>query len=409
MAPSRKSKEKLIDGLLSKSSKSLADDFRDSMAAPDSGNGRRKKKAKKRTAAPKASLLGRSVSTPAKPRKKKAVSPPVEAVESKPKPKKRARRRGDKKLNILITGVTTSIGRNLVMHLINNKRVGIVLGVAQRDKPYYFNDLPKDKFIYRRCNILKPRELRNLFLSRAFRNAQINTVVHLAFHNQPLRGEDIHRLNVEGTRDLLKKCIDTPGIVKFVFKGSDVVYKLTPHNPIYLDENAPLNFDPNVDQWIKDRVDADMICRSFMDNRRVKIVILRMSNIIGRNINGQFNAYFDSRPVIKTLGFNPMVNLLHMKDVIQAITLALEKNLQGIYNIAGRDTAPITTFTRLNGRRLVSLPEPLMSSFNWMQRKLGLTRYYYSVDKDRQKYTALLDISKAQRELGYRPEGRIEF
>ncbi len=47
----------------------------------------------------------------------------------------------------------------------------------------------------------------------------------------------------------------------FDSKSSDVVYKIRPHNPIYLDESADLNFDTNVDPWIKDRVDADMICQ----------------------------------------------------------------------------------------------------------------------------------------------------
>ena len=314
-----------------------------------------------------------------------------------------------KKRNILITGVTTSIGRNLLTHLVNEPEVGVILGVARGEKPYYFNDHPPEKFIYRQCDILKYRELKNLFLSKTFREADLNTVVHLAFQNRPVRGEDTHRLNVEGTRDLLRKCLETPSIDKFVFKSSDVVYKLLPHNPSYLDENADLNFDPNADQWVKDRVDADMICRSFMDNGRMKIVILRMTNIVGRNIEGQFNAYFDSNPVIKTMGFNPLVNLLHMKDVIQAITLALMKPVQGIYNIAGLDTAPITTFAALNGSTVVGLPEPLLAPVNWMQRKLGLTEYYYSVDRERQKYTALLDISKARRELGYKPKGRIEF
>ena len=55
----------------------------------------------------------------------------------------------------------------------------------------------------------------------------------------------------------------------------------------------------------------------------MKIVILRMTNIIGRNVSGQFNAYFDSKPIIKTLGFNPTINLIHMKDVIQAVGLAV--------------------------------------------------------------------------------------
>lgn len=325
------------------------------------------------------------------------------------KKSKAARSRKVKKINVLITGVTTSIGRNLVMHLATNPKVGMIFGVARGEKPYYFNDLPSDKFVYRRSNILKYRELKNLFLSKTFRGAKINSVIHLAFQNRPVRGEDTHRLNVEGTRDLLQKCIETPGIDKFIFKSSDVVYKLMPHNPTFLDENAALNFDPGVDQWIKDRVDADMICRSFMDNKRLKIVLLRMSNIIGRNIEGQLNAYFDSKPVFKTAGFNPLVNLLHMKDVIQAIRLALLKNVKGIYNIAGLDTAPISTFAELNGSRVVGLPESLLAPVNWLQRKMGLTQYYYSVDRERQKYTALLDISKAKRDLGYKPEGRVEF
>ena len=359
--------EPLMTNLLDKPSHTLIGEFRAARPTPTNG--------------------GPVNRAPARPAHRSEPKPkPAPAAEARPPagdgPAKREKkpprpaRGGQRQLNVLITGVTTSIGRNLTMHLINNRRVGVIVGVAMRDKPYYFNDLPKDKFIYRRCNILKSRELKNLFLSSTFRAAKINAVVHLAFHNQPLRGENIHRLNVEGTRDLLRQCLDTPGITKFVFKSSDVVYKLTPHNPIYLDENAPLNFDPDADQWIKDRVDADMICRSFMDNGGVKIVILRMSNIIGRNISGQFNSYFDSKPVIKTLGFNPLVNLLHMKDVIQSITLALEKNIQGIYNIAGRDTAPISLFAELNGRRVFSLPGPMLPMVNFVQRKLGLTEYY---------------------------------
>jgi len=314
------------------------------------------------------------------------------------------------KFNILITGVTTSIGRHLASHLVDEKSVGVVLGVAQAKKPYYFNDLPTDRFIYRTCDILKSRELKNLLYSRAFKNSQINTVIHLAFKTEVAGGKDVHALNVFGTKALLQKSIENGQIKKFIFKSSDVVYKLRPNNPVYLDENADLNFDTDADQWVKDRVDADMICRSFMDNKKMKIVILRMSNIIGRKVDGQLNAYFDSKPIVKTLGFNPMINLLHMKDVIQSIKQAVfKRRAHGIYNIAGVDTAPISTIADLAGSPLISLPEPLMPIVNKIQRMLGMSNYYYSVDKDRQKYTCLLDIAKAKKELGYKPAGRIEF
>jgi len=311
--------------------------------------------------------------------------------------------------NVLISGVTSSIGRNLALLLYKDKRVGKILGVAKGEKPYYFNDLDPKKFIYRNCNILKYRELKDLFLSKTFKKADINAVVHLAFVNRVSSSMEVHDLNVKGTKELLEMCEATGQIKKFIFKSSDVVYKIRPHNPIYLDENAELNFDPHVDPWIKDRVDADMICRSFMDSKTMNIIILRMSNIIGRNVVGQLNSYYDSKPVIKTLGFNPMINLLHMRDVIQAIMLAFFRNVKGIYNIAGADTAPLSVFAELSGRTIVSVPEPLMGPVNWLQRKLGLTTYYYSVDKDRQKYSALLDFSKAEKDLGFKPEGRIEF
>ncbi|MCZ7581927.1 MAG: NAD-dependent epimerase/dehydratase family protein [Deltaproteobacteria bacterium] len=314
------------------------------------------------------------------------------------------------KLNVLITGATTSIGRHLAAHLVEDKSVGVVLGVATSGRPYYFNDLPADRFIYRSCDILKSREVKNLFFSRTFKNAQINAVVHLAFKTRVYHSEDVHALNVFGTKALIEHCLQVPTIKKFIFKSSDVVYKLRPRNPVFLDENADLNFDPDADQWVKDRVAADMICRSFMDNKKMRVVILRMSNIIGRNVDGQLNAYFDSRPIVKTLGFNPMINLLHMRDVIQAIKMAIfKRQAHGIYNIAGVDTAPISTIAELTGRTVLSLPEPVLPVVNKVQRMLRLTNYYYSVDKERQKFTCLLDASKARKELGYVPQGRIEF
>ena len=311
--------------------------------------------------------------------------------------------------NVLITGVTSTIGRHLAMALYEDRTVGLILGVAKGERPYYFHDFAPDRFLYRNCDILKGRELKNLFLSNAFKKARISTVVHLAFNNRMLRGEDVHKLNVEGTKNFLDLCSHTPGISKFIFKSSDVVYKLRPHNPVYLDENADLNFDPGADQWIKDRVDADMICRSYMDSKTTNVVILRVTNVIGRNVAGQFNAYYDSKLVFKTLGFNPMLNLIHMRDVVKALALAIHKHVRGVFNVGGRDTAPLSTFAEINNAIIVSLPQSLLGPVNWFQRKLGLTDYYYSVDADRQKYACLLDISKAERELGFKPEGRVDI
>jgi UDP-glucose 4-epimerase len=327
-------------------------------------------------------------------------------------PVRKARGTGRKK-NVLITGVTGTVGSRLAEALYYDKSVGVIIGVALGAKPYYFNQFDTHRFIYKNLNILKQRDLTNLFLASDFKEAKINTVVHLAFFNRVVSGskekKTFNTLNVEGTRNLLEKCIESGSVEKFIFKSSDVVYKIRPHNPIYLDENADLNFDTDVDPWIKDRVDADMICQSKLDNRKVNIVILRFSNIIGRMVSSQMNAYFDSPVNFMAMGFNPLINLIHMEDVIQAIQLAIHKNVKGVFNIAGADTAPISTFAEINRSRMLSVPEPLLQPLNAVLRRLGLTRYYYSVDADRLKYSLLLDTGKAEKVLGFRPRSHVYF
>jgi len=319
---------------------------------------------------------------------------------------------GSRKKNVLITGVTGTLGSRLAEALYYDKNVGIIIGAARGAKPYYFNQYDTKRFIYKNMNILKSRDLTNLFLATDFKEAEINTVVHLAFFNRVSKSKEkgsFHSLNVEGTNNLLDKCIESGSVNKFIFKSSDVVYKIRPHNPIYLDENADLNFDTDVDPWIKDRVDADMICQSKMDNKGVNIVILRFSNIIGRMVSSQLNAYFDSPLVFKAMGFNPLINLIHMEDVVAAIQLAIHKNVKGIFNIAGADTAPISTFAEINRSRMHSLPEPLLGPVNTVMRRLGMTQYYYSVDKDRLKYSVLLDTRKASTLLGFKPRSHVYF
>lgn len=312
--------------------------------------------------------------------------------------------------NVLITGVTSTAGRLLAQQLYYDRRVGKIIGVAKEEKPYYFSEYNPSRFIYIPCDILKYRELNNLFLSGTFKSANINTVVHLAFVNKPGKGtDDTHTLNVEGTKNLIDRCIETKGITKFIFKSSIVVYKLKAEGPVILDENEDLNFDPDADPWVKDRVDADMICRSRMDNPRVKIVILRFTNIIGRNITSQLNIFFDSKPCLKPLGYNPMINLIHSRDVVNAIQLAIHKDVSGVFNIGGKENAPLLTFAQLARKRIYPIPAPLLGPINWIQRKLGLTEYYYPVDADNLKFSAVVDMSKAKKELGYEPKNWVRL
>lgn len=320
-------------------------------------------------------------------------------------------RNSDKKLNnVLITGVTSTIGRMLAQQLYFDRSVGKIIGVSIEQEPYYFDDFSRERFTYIRTNILKYRELNNLFLSPVFKSASIDTVIHLAFVTSPkIDPEEAYNINVEGTRNLLLRCIESRSIRKFIFKSSMVVYKIRPHNPVLLDENAELNLDPMADPWIKNRVDADMVCRSMMDEPKMDIVILRFSNIIGRNISSELNEFFDMKPCFVPAGFNPMVNLIHARDVVNAIQLAIHKKVRGVFNVGGKETAPLRTFLYYNKNQPVPVPHPFLDPIYKFMLKVGISNYYYPVEKDLLRFPALPDWSKAKKILGYEPKNRVRF
>lgn len=315
-----------------------------------------------------------------------------------------------RKKSVLITGATSTVGRQLIQTLYEDKRISYVAAVALEDLPYYFQDYDPKRFGYFQTNLIRPRDLQTLFTSEPFVGNGVNTVVHLAFQNRPTdRGEKVHQLNVEGTKALLDKCLETQQVKKFVFKSSSTVYKIKPHNSVTLDEDSELNLETDAPQWIKDRVDADMLCMSKLDNRHIEVVILRIANIVGRNIHTQLNEYLRPKVCFTALGYNPMVNMIHPRDVSRAIQLAIHKKVRGVFNVTGRETAPLKDIIHANGSFALPLPSFGLHYANMIQRVLGVTEYQYAVDQARQKYSLILDGRKAEQLLGYQPQAHVKF
>jgi UDP-glucose 4-epimerase len=318
---------------------------------------------------------------------------------------------GTEKASVLVTGATGTIARQLCQTLYYDERIERVFAISRDPEPYYFLDYDRSRFQYKQVDILKPREVHNLFLSEAFREARVDTVVHLAFVNRPrTSGEVTHTLNVEGTKTLLDRCIESGHIRKFVFRSSDAVYKIRSNTPILLDEDADLNFDPEASQYIRDRVDADMICRAQLANPHMKIVVLRPTSIIGRNVHSHWNSFLESHYVIfKLLGFDPMVCPTHANDLLRALQLAIHRDVSGVFNVSGLDTAPLSTFVRLAGAYLVSLPQPVLRWVNALQLRLRVTNYDYAAFPDALRYHCLLDTTRVREVMGFVPQYHIKF
>jgi nucleoside-diphosphate-sugar epimerase len=207
----------------------------------------------------------------------------------------------------------------------------------------------------------------------------------------------------------LDRCLETDSIEKYVFLSGSLVYKLGPYTSALIDENTELNFDPHADPWTRARIDADMLCRAKMDNGRLKIVVLRPGPIVGRNVSSHLNDFFESYLITCLAGWDPMVRPIHASDVRAAVRRALRADVQGLYNVAGPDIAPLSEFARLSGRPFISAPFTVVKQLNRAQRRLGLTECDLSSEPAWLKYSCVLDTTKARTKLNFEPEQHIKF
>ena len=209
---------------------------------------------------------------------------------------------------VLVTGATSALGRQTVQQLYYDKGVRFIVATGIEERPYYFEQLSPDRFAYTRVNIRKSRERSNLFFGQLVQDNKIDTVVHLAFQAKPKNYADksSHQFNIDATRAMLELAEESETIKKFIFRSSHQVYRLSSKNSVLLNEEADLNFESSANPWIRDRVDADMLCRARMSSENLDVVVLRLSNLMGLNVKSQLYWFLHGAMAHTVSGFDPM-------------------------------------------------------------------------------------------------------
>jgi UDP-glucose 4-epimerase len=183
--------------------------------------------------------------------------------------------------------------------------------------------------------------------------------------------------------------------------SSATLYGPSPDNAQFLTEDAPLLAAPRFPQ-MRDLVEIDHLASNFFWRARdVETVILRPVHILGTVHNAPSN-YLRLDPCPTLLGFDPMVQLVHEKDVAEAIAAALEPGVRGIYNVTGPGEVPLSVVLRELGRRTIPIPHPLARPLWSTAFKLGLSGYPVA-ELDFIRYVCMVDGSRAERELRFRP------
>jgi UDP-glucose 4-epimerase len=204
-----------------------------------------------------------------------------------------------------------------------------------------------------------------------FRKHKPQAVIHMATVAALVADtEERYRINLGGTRAVFEHCA-TYGVEQLIFVGRHTYYGAGADAPLYHTESEPpqeLGAYPE----LADLVAADLYAANALWRLpSLATAVLRVCYTLGPSGHGTLASFLRGRYVPMVMGFDPLFQFLHEDDAAEAIALALEKKLRGIYNVAGPQPLPLSVIAKEAQRRTLPLPEPLLAL---MLGRAGLPR-----------------------------------
>ncbi|APS00865.1 NAD-dependent epimerase [Pajaroellobacter abortibovis] len=292
---------------------------------------------------------------------------------------------------ILVTGVCGRLGKQVVRQL---HRHYPVIGIDQRP----FHESPKDVLHY-------SLDIRRKKIKDIFRMHTIGAVIHLGIMHDPrVSAAEHYSWNVIGYQKLLDY-VAYFHIPKLIVLSSANVYGPHFDNLQFLKEESPLLAGQNFPE-IRDLVEIDMLTQSFFWKLPdIETIIFRPTHILGRVHNAFSN--FLRLPIIPTLlGFDPMIQVIHESDVVQAILKALTPGIRGIFNIAGTAPLPLSHIIKILKRPTFSLPYSLATLLMRSLWSLRITNFP-APELDYLRYLCMVDDERARTILKFHPTRSI--
>ncbi len=291
---------------------------------------------------------------------------------------------------VLITGGEGRLGRALT-HRLAEKGFKVKVLIRSREKAHmlqqgvvpYVGDICSEREVRQACS-------------------GADAVYHLAavVSQYKASGAEIHRVNVEGTTNVVEAC-GNEGIKRLIFSSSIDVYGIRRHG--VLNENA---LPMPTDVYGRSKYNAENIIR----HSGIDHTIFRIASIYGKGFEESFFKLFklirDGRAYIIGSGKNRMA-LIHVSDVVSALALAsVKKHRSSVYNLGdGKVYTQEGLMDLAAGLLGVERPGRHISEFiaKVFAKKRGMnTDELRFLTSDR-----AIDISLVKRELGFRPVVRI--
>lgn len=239
-------------------------------------------------------------------------------------------------------------------------------------------------------------------LLQVLREEEVECVVHFGFFTNPRRDKTYaHELESIGTLNLMAAAA-AAGVSRLVLRSFTAVYGARGQNPNFLTEGSPLQPNPKL-AWARDKLEAEQHAASFARRYpEMMVTVLRLAPLFGPGVCTFYARIFDHRVVPILMGFDPLVQLLHPDDALDAIEAALERRVAGAFNIVPRAAIPLASALHLGAKVPLPVPHPVAYAVSDALWAAGLAEAPGAF-LDYVRYLFVADGARAERELGFRP------
>jgi len=309
---------------------------------------------------------------------------------------KRAKAAPTKKSVVAITGTSSFVGSTVLAAIQRQWRSARCIAI---DKQPPAIKLSRQTSFYR-VDLTDPDT--DLRLREILQKEACQTLIHAAVLTQPPRNlDESHELQSIGTMYLLTAAA-AAGVRKLILVSTTDVYGAFPDNPNFLTETHPLR-GQKLSPFLKDKVDVEQQFLQFASKYPQKVVsLLRLATILGRTVNNFKTSFFQNPMIPTVMGFDPLIQFVHERDIAWAFLKVSREDHPGIFNITARGVLPLSRAIHLTGRWSLPIPSPViypLADLLWMT-EIGPAP---SGHINFLKYLCVADGGKAFKELEFEP------
>lgn len=313
----------------------------------------------------------------------------------------------DSKLTVAVTGPTGTFGFGLLPLLQADERIDKIVGIARR--PFNGNEHGWTKMTYRQGDVRD-----RAALAEAFQSADV--VVHLAFMiTGAASRESIREINVEGTLNAFRAAA-AAGARRFVYASSIAAYGFHRDNPVGMTEDWSARPAAHL-FYAQEKAEIEqLLTQEAADHAGIELYLLRPPIVVGPDVIGGKDVVPSAlAPLLRWLsglrGRVPLpviappvpIQFIHEDDVGQAFLLCIVgAGPPGLYNITGDGVVSGAQVMRELGFTPIPVPARLVRA---AARGLAAVPFVPPFAEWAEAFSqpAIMDASKARRELGWCP------